>query len=300
MDHCKGIIAAGTIGHIGAKFLQLAGSNSTTGTGVSTPDGGNWVRTKSTVCRVRPELQKIVDGSAHVRSKKGVPFTFDQCVALMSQDFRVLPDVEPQYLSFAEFLQYRFICFSFILGALRSAQFNRFNEAGNRATRLQQQHFVDGIWRPLITALYNRAKVRNGPNPSAPDAESELSIVCTCPGVHQPLGIEWFVDGTVKSLFGCTTCWLNLFQFIRRGQGSDCSDRFLRYWNKRAKGWGTVFWSSDRITGAIQRWCTYSGLDLPAANNTWARKTYRTNNDYCQQFCFARWVWWRCSFRALR
>ena len=218
----------------------------------------------------------MVDSSAHVRSKKGVPFTFEQCVALISCDYRMLPDSDPQYLSFAEFLQYRFVCFTFILGALRSAQFNRFNEAGNRATHLQEQHFVDGIWRPLITGLYRRAKVRNGPNPTAPDEESELSIVCTCPGIHQPLGIEWFVDGTVKSMFGCTTCWLNLFQFCRRGQESDSSDRFLRHWNKRAKGWGTVFWSADRITGAIQRWCNYSGLDLPAANNTWARKTYRT------------------------
>ena len=40
LDNCKGIIAAGTIGHIGAKFLQLAGSNSSTGTHVSTPERG--------------------------------------------------------------------------------------------------------------------------------------------------------------------------------------------------------------------------------------------------------------------
>ena len=274
--NCKGVIAAGTIGHIGAKFCQLAGSNSTTGTHVSTPDGGEWVRTKSVVCRVRPELQKIVDSSAHVRSKKGVPFTFDQCVALLSRDYRMLPDGDPQYLPFADFLQYRFICFTFILGALRSTQFIRFNAGGMRACHLEQQHYVDGVWRPLITALYSRAKVRNGPNPTAPDEVSELTIVCTCPGIPQPLGIAWKVDGTVKYMFGCTTCWFNLFTFIRHDQDLDCPDRFLRSWNKRAKGPGTVFWSADRITGAIQRWCSYSGLDLPAANNTWARKTYRT------------------------
>ena len=188
----------------------------------------------------------------------------------------MLPDGDPQYLSFAEFLQYRFICFTFILGALRSTQFIRFNAGGMRACHLEQQHYVDGIWRPLVTALYSRAKVRNGPNPTAPDEVSELTIVCTCPGIHQPLGIDWKVDGTVKYLFGCTTCWFNLFTFIRLGQDLDCPDRFLRSWNKRAKGPGTVFWSADRITGAIQRWCSYSGLDLPAANNTWARKTYRT------------------------
>ena len=231
----------------------------------------------------RPELHRELEVSAQGRyNRKGEPFTLDECRSMMVQEYRDLPEDNDAFMLFPLFLQLRFVAFTFILGALRTVQFDRFNAGGVQACRLNTEHYIDGNWRPFATAKYSHAKSRNGTNPTAPDRVSPLSIVCTCRGgSHQPLIILWKSDGTPREIIGSLHCWFNLFLFVTLGQQADSTDKILRIWNQRQRQWGTTFWSAERIKTSIATWAKYCGLGR-AANNTWARKTYRTPYMYPQ------------------
>ena len=254
--HCVDDIAPGTRVHIGAKFLSFAGANCTSGTHFTTWYSSNWPRTMELVNGNRRELMRELEVSAQARSnRKGEPFTFDECRQLMTQGFRDLPPDHDAYISFPLFLQLRFVGYTFILGALRTTQFQRFNAGGVRACRLNTEHYVDGMWRPFLTGDYCHAKTRNGVNPTAPDTISPLSIVCTCRGgAHKPLIITWKTDGTPREIIGDIDCWYNLFQFVRLGQAPDCTDKIMRIWNKRQREFGKSFWSAERIKTSIATW----------------------------------------------
>ena len=122
---------------------------------------------------------------------------------MLTQDYRDLPSDHDSFLLFPEHLQYRFVAYTFILGALRTVQFSRFNAGGVQACSLNKDHYVDGVWRPFVTAAYTHAKSRNATNPTALDTVSELSIICTCRGgQHMPLIIRWKTDGMPLEVIG--------------------------------------------------------------------------------------------------
>lgn len=226
----------------------------------------------------RQELAQDMEISARHRSnRKGEPFTFEEARRIMIQGYRDdLPADHDDFLSFPEYLQLKFTGRTFILGALRTVQFSRFNAGGVRACSLNTEHYVDGQWRPLVMAKYTQAKRRNAVNPTTPDSISQLSIICTCRGGgHRPLIITWKTDGTPREVIGDIECWYNLFQFCRGGQGPQSTSNIMRIWNKRERQFGKKSWSADRVQKSIAKWARYCGVGR-SANNTWARQTYRT------------------------
>ena len=81
----------------------------------------------------------------------------------MTQGYRVdIKKGHVSYLHYAEFLQYRFVAMSFLLGALRSIQFDRFRKAGMVCCR-DDKHAkdCDGYWRPTATIDYIRAQTKS-------------------------------------------------------------------------------------------------------------------------------------------
>ena len=97
--------------------------------------------------------------SKKTHARGGKVFSFRQYRALMTQGHRVDIKGHASYLHFAEFLQYRFVAMSFLLGALRSIQFDRFRKAGMVGCR-DDKHGkdCDGLWRPTATIDYIRAQ----------------------------------------------------------------------------------------------------------------------------------------------
>jgi len=82
-------------------------------------------------------------------SKKGQPFTFTQSVKLIRQNYRdMLANDDPLFLTFIVFLQLKFVVYTFLLGALRSVQFGRFNQAGMAACKVNYNHRENGVWKP--------------------------------------------------------------------------------------------------------------------------------------------------------
>ena len=79
---------------------------------------------------------------------------------LLTQGYRL--DIErgaKGYMHYAEFLQYRFVAMSFLLGALRSIQFDRFRKAGLGCCKWDRDaQDEDGYLRPTAVVDYIIAK----------------------------------------------------------------------------------------------------------------------------------------------
>ena len=56
-------------------------------------------------------------------------------------EFQPYPPDHPDFMHFADFLSYRFVSDTFLLGALRSVQFERFNSAGLGACEFDLTHY---------------------------------------------------------------------------------------------------------------------------------------------------------------
>ena len=214
-------------------------------------------------------------------SKAGQPFTFAQSVKLIQQQYRgLMPKGDPFFMPFILFLQLKFVLMTFLLGALRSVQFSRFNQAGMEACEVNYNHRESGVWKPYqgisyfisnfqplttqapdVDCIYSRAKTRNGARPTAPDRPSHLTITCTCKGEHEPFVPLWLGDGRLRDSIGQSTCWFNLFVVCTGGLDPKSSTNIMRWWNTRQKEFGTTPWSAERLTGSIRKFCLYCGID---------------------------------------
>ena len=101
-------------------------------------------------------MKALVKESARDAPNKGRPFTFDQFSRLMSAKW----DPEGE-LNFVEFTVQRFMAHTFLLGAMRSEQFDRFRAGGLEAiTWNKENKDKDGYLRPLATSCYSRVVPR--------------------------------------------------------------------------------------------------------------------------------------------
>ena len=128
-------------------------------------------------------------------------------------------------------------------------------------TYLLSFKFPNLTYAPDVDCTYNRAKARNGAQPTAPDTECNLTITCTCRGAHEPLVILWLTSGRVRDMFGQSCCWFSLFLHCSSGLDDDSSTNILRYWNTRQKKFGATPWGAERLTTSVGRFAKYCGLD---------------------------------------
>ena len=106
---------------------------------------------------LRVDVKALMKASARDAPNKGRPFTFDQFSRLITAKW----DPEGDY-NFVEFTVKRFMAHSFLLGALRSTQFDRFRTGGMQAIVWNRENKDrKGFVRPLATACYQRVGPRS-------------------------------------------------------------------------------------------------------------------------------------------
>ena len=104
------------------------------------------------------DLMSVSSARDGVHNRRGRVFKFQDYKALLTQDFR--EELEPEdvgYMNFAEYLSYLFVALSFLLGALRSIQFNLFRKAGLRHCEFDRDNIdANGNRSPMATVLYTQ------------------------------------------------------------------------------------------------------------------------------------------------
>ena len=82
-------------------------------------------------------------------NRAGKVFTFEEFKTLLTTGWN--PDGE---YSYPEFVVRRFIAFSFLLGAMRSVQMDRFREGGLAGCRKYADRDASGFLRPMVVSTY--------------------------------------------------------------------------------------------------------------------------------------------------
>ena len=135
-----------------------------------------------------------------------------------------------QGVSLADWLILAFCAKSFLLGALRGEQFDRFRKGGlDSVTYYRDNRDTAGCLHPIrepeysnrcsriAVSSYNRVKNANGADSTRVDEDFELAITCLCEGHHEP--IEFVPDrqgNPVGPVVGNLQCWFGLFEWVTK------------------------------------------------------------------------------------
>ena len=153
------------------------------------------------VCQQKRWVHQRLRESSKDAPNKGYVFSFEEFSQLLSARWNKELEVD-----FVTWIMKRFMAVSFLLGALRSEQFDRFRCGGLESIEWDRENKDDkGVQRPMATSCYKRVKPRNGALPNNPDESFQLTIACLCKNGHQPIsGLYWFEPCWIEPAFLAT------------------------------------------------------------------------------------------------
>ena len=274
---------------IGNRFVQLAATNSTHGGHHNTrsetdsnqldstiveatvTSSTEWRYTKNLVNEKRFQSATLHSGEHWVRSyvavgaedspnQAGRVFTLEEFRTLLTSEWTSESEV-----CLADWLVESFCAKTFMLGALRTEQMNRFRAGGLQSTKMGDGKCEDGKLRPFVISKYKRVKNRNATSPSRLTDEFELVIPCLCDKEHQPIDIEWDNEGNpVGAVNGNVHCWFGLFDYLTKDL-HDPTQKLIQNFNTTEKKFGRQNRSDKKIKKTIGNWCKLCGVSRCSA-----------------------------------
>ena len=158
-------------------------------------------------------------------NQAGKVFSFDEFQTLLTSEW-----TKESGVCLADWLIESFCAKTFLLGALRTEQMNRFRAGGLQSTKMGDGKCEDGKMRPFVISKYKRVKNRNATSPSRLTDEFELVIPCLCDKEHDPIDIEWDSEGNpVGAVNGNVHCWYGLFDYLTNLQ--DRTQKLIQNFN---------------------------------------------------------------------
>ena len=206
-------------------------------------------------------------------NQAGRVFTLDEFQTLLTSEW-----TKESGVCLADWLLESFCAKTFLLGALRTEQMNRFRAGGLQSTKMGDGKCEDGKMRPFVISKYKRVKNRNATSPSRLTDEFELVIPCLCDKEHDPIDIEWDSEGNpVGAVNGNVHCWFGLFDYLTKDL-HDQTQKLIQNFNITERKFSSKQNRSDKkIKKTISNWCKMCGVFRCSFENHHARASTQTS-----------------------